>query len=155
MHGVGYRFESAVVTRSAARTGPVERRALPSVRTRLIGRDRELAFVRDLVRLHRLATVVGPGGVGNTTLALAAAHDVSSQWTEGVVFAELASARDHVDVTRAVADAAGVEGSSSRSAVELADHLANRSLLLVLDNCEHLWNSSPDDPTTEWRAIRR
>ena len=112
---------------------------LPSETTSFIGREKELAETWRLLRLSRLVTLTGVGGVGKTRLALRAARQVSASFPEGVWLADLAALTDATLLARAVAEALEIRDQSVRSAVDsLADHVRDRRLLLVLDNCEHL-----------------
>ncbi|MES9604646.1 MULTISPECIES: BTAD domain-containing putative transcriptional regulator [Actinomadura] len=112
---------------------------LPSETTSFVGREKELAETWRLLRLSRLVTLTGVGGVGKTRLALRAARQVSASFPEGVWLADLAALTDATLVARAVAEALEIRDQSVRSAVDsLADHVRDRRLLLVLDNCEHL-----------------
>ncbi|NDU72967.1 AfsR/SARP family transcriptional regulator [Actinomadura sp. DSM 109109] len=112
---------------------------LPSETTSFIGREEELAETRRLLRLSRLVTLTGVGGVGKTRLALRAARQVSASFPEGVWLADLAALTDATLLARAVAEALEIRDQSVRSAVDsLAGHVRDRRLLLVLDNCEHL-----------------
>ena len=117
---------------------PAGARRAPLLRTPLIGRDADVAAITKRVRADRLTTLVGPGGVGKTSIALAVAHAQADQWSDGVVFVDLVPARGPGAVLQAVADALGIEGAVSASSVELGRHLAGRSALIVLDNCEHV-----------------
>jgi len=122
------------------------RAALPAARTRLVGREQDLEQVDDLLREHRVVTISGPGGAGKSTLALAHARRVEAEADDGagveVVLAELAAARDETDVTRTVAEAAGVQGAGAVDTARLAATLGPRRALLLLDNCEHLLDAS-------------
>ena len=135
---------------SAAPGGAVRTRpALPPPRTRLIGRAADLATVSGLLRQHRVVTLTGPGGAGKSTLALAVARAVEAEAgrpDEGpdIVFVELAPVRDADGLTRAVAEAAGVQGEGALRARSLAATLDRRSVLLLLDNCEHLLDASAE-----------
>lgn len=113
-------------------------RAVPALRAPLVGRDAEIGAISKRARADRLTTLVGPGGVGKTSLAIAVAHAQVDQWPDGVVFVDLVPARGAGDVVRAVADALGIEGAPSASGAELGRHLTDRSVLVVLDNCEHV-----------------
>lgn len=125
-------------SRGVAPSGPAGARPLPALRTALIGRDADVAAITKRARADRLTTLVGPGGVGKTSIALAVAHAHADQWHDGVVFVGLVPARDSGDVLQSVADALGIEGAASASSTELGRHLADLSALIVLDNCEHV-----------------
>jgi class 3 adenylate cyclase len=118
--------------------------APPVMRTAPIGRDAELESIAELVGQARLVSITGPGGSGKTTLALATANAVLASFPGGVAFAGLAAAGDADGVLRAVAEAAGIQGAAGVQASTLAAHLAPRSMLLVLDNCEHLLDECAD-----------
>jgi len=75
---------------------------------------------------------------------LAVADRLQADYADGVVFADLSPVPPQEDVTRAVAEAAGVEGTPSETIERVADHLANRPVLLVLDNCEHVLERSAE-----------
>jgi len=111
---------------------------LPPLRTELVGRDDLVQVVVHQLDQARLVSLVGPGGVGKTSVALAVAHGVVERWPEGATFVDLVPARTADDVLATMADALGVEGAAARSRGELGAHLADRSVLIVLDNCEHV-----------------
>ena len=88
---------------------------------------------------HRLVTLTGPGGIGKTQLALAAARRLLLQFPDGVWLAELAALTDPDLVPATVAGATGLEiGTGPISAERVANALDTKSILLVLDNCEHM-----------------
>ncbi|MEV0218682.1 BTAD domain-containing putative transcriptional regulator [Streptomyces sp. NPDC050704] len=112
---------------------------LPAETTSFIGRERELAEAQRLLRLSRLVTLTGVGGVGKTRLALRTARRPASAFPDGVWLVDLAAVTDPALVERAVAESLGLRDQSTRSAADVvAGHLRHRHLLLVLDNCEHL-----------------
>lgn len=112
---------------------------LPLPATRFIGRERELANVKALLRSSRLLTLTGPGGTGKTRLALQAAADRLDENPDGVWVVELAGLSDPALVPAAVAAALRLREAPGRPVLEtLTDHLREKRLLLVLDNCEHL-----------------
>jgi len=121
--------------------------ALPLPPTALVGREREAAEVDALLRRDdlRALTLVGPGGVGKTRLALHAAHAARERFADGAIFVDLTPLRDPALALPAVAQALGLTAQGSRPAAEvLAAHLRERQLLLVLDNCEHLLDVAPE-----------
>jgi predicted ATPase/DNA-binding winged helix-turn-helix (wHTH) protein len=139
IHGRGYQFVAEV----RVDAGSI-RRALPRLRNVPIGRDRDIGSVVERIRDAPLVTITGTGGIGKTTVALAVADRLQADYSDGVVFADLSPVPPQADVTRAVAEAAGVEGAASETIERVADHLANRPVLLVLDNCEHVLGRSAE-----------
>jgi non-specific serine/threonine protein kinase len=112
---------------------------LPAEVTRFIGRSRELAQVRDALGRYRLVTLRGVGGVGKTRLALQVAAAVRRSFDDGVWLVELSALRNTELLARTVATALGVPDQASGDPLDLlADYLADRHLLLILDTCEHL-----------------
>jgi predicted ATPase len=106
---------------------------------RLVGRDRELAEIVETITCSSLTTVTGPGGVGKTAVALAAAAASSEHFADGVFVVWLASLRSAGQVAGEVAAQVGMQRSGGQSNEDaLAHWLADRDVLLVLDNCEHV-----------------
>ncbi|MEV6101969.1 BTAD domain-containing putative transcriptional regulator [Nocardia sp. NPDC051981] len=119
----------------------VSNRRLPTPLTSFVGREDELARLVPLVAQARLVTLIGPGGTGKTRLALAAADRVRGD----VCFVELAPLVDGVQAAQAIASALGCRDLSAHAAPgprdvesQLVAVLADRPLLLILDNCEHV-----------------
>ena len=92
----------------------------------------------------RLVTLTGPGGIGKTRLAVEVAGQKSPQWDGGTFFADLAPLEhaDHVDQT--VVRACLLPPESGRKPADLADALAGRTALLVVDNCEHVIDAAAE-----------
>ncbi|HEY6793098.1 MAG TPA: LuxR C-terminal-related transcriptional regulator [Kineosporiaceae bacterium] len=112
---------------------------LPMELTSFVGRREELSDGRRLLSQTRLLTLVGPGGVGKTRLALCLAAGVRRAFPDGVWLVELDQLADPRLLVQAVATALGLrERAADWPAELLRAHLASRHLLLVLDNCEHL-----------------
>ncbi len=103
------------------------------------GRAEDRATLARLLDTTGLVTVVGPGGVGKTRLALQVAFDVLDEFEDGAWLVELAALADPASVPRAVASAMGIAEVPGKSTEEvLASALGSKAALLILDNCEHL-----------------
>jgi predicted ATPase/class 3 adenylate cyclase len=114
---------------------------LPVQPTAFIGRDREVAAVRGLLRLPdtRVLTLIGPGGVGKTRISLQVAADSLREFPDGTWFVELASIISADLVVPSIAKTLRVEEATNRTVLDsLREHLHDRQLLLVLDNFEHV-----------------
>ena len=129
---------------------PLSLAVLPVPPTAIVGRESEIRAVCALLRERggdsatRLVTLTGPGGVGKTRLALAVAAAVEGDYADGVVWVELAPLHDPELVASAIARVLGVREDGERLLSEgLARALADRRVLLVLDNCEHLMPAVP------------
>lgn len=109
----------------------------------LIGRETERGELLACVRAHAVVTVVGPGGIGKTRLALAVAHACQADFTGGVWLTDLSVLTDGGQVAATVAHALGIVLPAEPAAVgahaaTMAAALRGQDLLLVLDNCEHV-----------------
>jgi len=112
---------------------------LPQQVTTFVGRQREQAEVKAALKKARLLTLSGIGGLGKTRLSLQIAADVVSDYPDGVWFVEFAPIADERLVPQAIATVLGVKEEAGRPVIEaLIKHVHDRTLLLVLDNCEHL-----------------
>lgn len=124
----GYRFVAPVVISN-----------LPARVTSFVGRERELREVKRLLASSRLVTLLGPAGVGKTSLAIRVAADLLPELPHGACWVDLTPLTDPKHVAQMVATALGVRDQSRLPMAEtLADALQERQMLLVLDNCEHL-----------------
>ena len=112
---------------------------LPAELTSFVGRRRELAEIKRLLTRSRLVTLTGTGGAGKTRLALRAAAGLRRAFRDGVWLVQLELLRDPALVAQVVARKLGLQDRAGYApAASLAEFLAGRQLLLVLDNCEHL-----------------
>ncbi|MCP4625529.1 MAG: adenylate/guanylate cyclase domain-containing protein [bacterium] len=112
---------------------------LPLQLTSYIGREREMAEIKELFFKTRLLTLTGVGGSGKTRLAEQVATDLLENFADGVWLAELAPLTEPTFVVPAVSSALGYREASGRPILDvLTDYLRPKKLLLLLDNCEHL-----------------
>jgi predicted ATPase/DNA-binding CsgD family transcriptional regulator len=111
---------------------------LPAATTSFVGRRRELTDLQRLLSDARLVTVAGAGGVGKTRLALRAAARVRPVFPDGVHLVELDALREPALLAQVVAEGVGLRAASVEPGERLTEYLADKRLLLVLDNCEHL-----------------
>jgi predicted ATPase/DNA-binding SARP family transcriptional activator len=144
-------LEQAILRQDPALDAPVPREptsrlSVPVPPTPIIGRDGDIRAVQALLATEevRLVTLTGPGGVGKTRLALELAHTTGGRFSEGGAFVSLGEVSDAAGVPSAVAAALGltpVRGESIGEALER--FLSGPSLLLVLDNFEHVTAAAP------------
>ena len=121
------------------RTLSERRHNLPRAATSFIGRADERSRLSQLLRERRIVTLVGPGGVGKTRLALEVGGDVLPYFPDGVWLVELAAAQDADSTMRACAFALGLTEMPGRNLLEsLSAHVESRAALVLLDNCEHV-----------------
>ena len=107
--------------------------------TDFVGRQDELARIAALLADSRLVTIVGPGGVGKTRVALVAASRAAASYPDGPWIVELSNLSDSALLANTVASVLGLPEQDARSALDaLLEYLRDRRLLLILDTCEHL-----------------
>jgi predicted ATPase/DNA-binding winged helix-turn-helix (wHTH) protein len=143
--GRGYRFAAPVArsTGEAVRAQVVHKgHNLPGRLTRPIGRSDVIATVRSRLQQRRFITIIGPGGIGKTTVALAVADKLMSSYKDGVRFVDLAPISDPMLVPNALAAVLGVAIHSENPYPALTSFLKDRRMLLVMDTCEHVLEAS-------------
>jgi predicted ATPase/DNA-binding winged helix-turn-helix (wHTH) protein len=136
--GQGYSFV-APVSRSGSRNAeirPTSRQLLPPRPGALVGRDQVLTAVADQILDHRLVTLVGPGGVGKTSVALMVSHDLAFRFGGDVHFFDVGSISDPQLLASALETALSVSARSAIPTQGLVTLLEQRRMLLVLDGCE-------------------
>jgi predicted ATPase/DNA-binding winged helix-turn-helix (wHTH) protein len=140
--GRGYSFVGTVVSLAG---GTESRNAkfqyqgrLPVRPLMMIGRETVVSEVSDKLRDERFVTLLGPGGIGKTTIALAVGRAAAEEFGGNVYFVDLESLTDPRHVAEAVATSLGVALKSKDPGLELVDLVRSRKLLIILDNCEHV-----------------
>jgi predicted ATPase len=125
--------------------GAVTGRAQQDEFTDFVGRQDELAQIAAMLERGRLVTVVGPGGVGKTRVALVAAAQAAGNYPDGVWIVEQSGLRDPLLLPNTVASVLGLPEQDARSALDaLLEYLRDKRLLLILDTCEHLLDACAD-----------
>jgi predicted ATPase/DNA-binding winged helix-turn-helix (wHTH) protein len=143
--GRGYCFVAPVTRLSARQPVPVtgiattERvQMLPPRLTRMVGRDDTVRSLAEQLQMRRFVSIVGPGGVGKTTVAISVAHAMNDEFRDAAFFIDLATLTDPQLVPTAVASALGLMMQTQDPLAGLLAFVGDRKILLVLDNCEHL-----------------
>jgi len=112
--------------------------SLPPALARMVGRTEAVQAIRELIEARRFVTIAGPGGTGKTTVAVSVAHALSKDFDGEVYFVDLSSQHDASLVACSVAGALGIASPANDAVHTLVNFVAERRLLLVLDNCEHV-----------------
>ncbi|WP_232495727.1 ATP-binding protein [Novosphingobium kaempferiae] len=149
--GRGYRFVAPVQVAVEQAVAPAEQlpgspiastplAGLP-ITSAIVGRDEEIAGLEARLAAEGWVTIVGPAGVGKTTVAVGVAERLEERLGDGACFVDLASLTDPQLVGAAVATALGVHSDAADLLAQIVDILRGRSMVLVLDNCEHVRNA--------------
>jgi predicted ATPase/DNA-binding XRE family transcriptional regulator len=122
---------------------PYSRDNLPASLTTFIGREKEQTEIIKHIRKYRLVTLTGPGGVGKTRLSIKVGEQVLGEYADGVWLAELASLNDPVLLAQTIMMLFGMVARPNTSQMNtLINFLRTKTILLILDNCEHLLEAS-------------
>jgi predicted ATPase/class 3 adenylate cyclase len=131
------------IVEAPPRVPPADGHNLPRPTMSIVGRGDDLARLGERLAPGRITTLVGPGGVGKTRLAIEAALEAASAWEDGAWFVDLAPLHDPALIAEAVGAAVGAPAiSGAERWPELLSYLKERTALIVLDNCEHLGEAS-------------
>jgi predicted ATPase/DNA-binding winged helix-turn-helix (wHTH) protein len=140
--GRGYSFVGGVVSSTeGTRAGRDQSRHQGRVPVRpimMIGRERVVREVCEKLRNERFVTLLGPGGIGKTTVALAVGRAIAEEFSTDVHLVDLESLTDPRHVPEAVATSLGLALKSKDPGLELVDFVRSRRLLIILDSCEHV-----------------
>ena len=146
--GRGYRFVARVAaSQETSPPAPKPRTAapmhnLPASLIRMIGREAVTGTLSAELPRRRFITIVGPGGIGKTTVALAVANGLLATYRDGVRYVDLASVTDPLLIPGVLAFVCGLATSSGNQTLELTAFLRNKKMLVVLDSCEHVVESA-------------
>lgn len=139
--GQGYCFVAPVTYAASQDSRPgatMHANALPLALPRMIGRDEVVRTIAADLRTDRFVTIVGPGGMGKTTVAVSVAHAMLEEFDDAVFFVDLGALTDPALVTATVATTLGVSVQSADPLPALINFLQTNRVLIVLDNCEHV-----------------
>jgi len=144
--GHGYRFVATVThpgkevnTPAAPTLGPVSAQQVsPACITRMVGRKDVVTTIADQLRQRRLMTIVGPGGMGKTTVACATADFTRNDYPDGVCFVDLGSIPAPRLIFPRLAAALGLATVASDPLPYIMEFLQSHRMLIILDNCEHV-----------------
>jgi predicted ATPase/DNA-binding winged helix-turn-helix (wHTH) protein len=141
VQGRGYCFVAPVTRRLAEpdKGSPFSQSSnLPPALSRMIGRDDAVLEIQTRFQTERLVTVLGAGGIGKTTVALAAGHAALADFSGAVFFVDLSAVTDRAQVVGAIASSIGIDLQVADPEEALFGYLRPRKALIVLDSCEHL-----------------
>jgi predicted ATPase/DNA-binding winged helix-turn-helix (wHTH) protein len=148
--GRGYMFV-APVSHAQAGSAPSSqdnaesaRHNLPPFLTRIVGRDDIVITISDQLRGRRFVTLIGAGGIGKTTVAVAIAHTLVTTYGDGIGYVDLAPLGDSRLVASALASVLGLPVRSENPTPDLVRFLRDRQMLLLLDNCDHVIDAAAE-----------
>ena len=146
LSGRGYCFVAPVSTTTARNEIAVSypQADLPARPVRMVGREKDCEAIAALLLAKRFVTIVGTGGVGKTTVAVAVGHNELENFRGAVHFVDLGALRDPGLVAPTIASMLGLSPQSHDAGASVIAYLANRQVLLILDTCEHVVEAAAD-----------
>lgn len=148
--GQGYCFVAPVARETSAASVPRlpqfpdaarKRLLLPPKLVRMVGRDESVRAIGEDLIAERFVTIIGPGGMGKTTVAVALAHAMQEEFAGAVCFVDLGAITDPALVAATVASSLGLAVQTADALPTLLEYLRTLRILLVLDNCEHVMDT--------------
>jgi predicted ATPase/DNA-binding winged helix-turn-helix (wHTH) protein len=141
--GRGYCFVAPISRSTQPEDRPTPTASFPRVNLpnrlpRMVGRAEVVFSLSTQLLASRFVTIIGPGGVGKTTIAVAVAHDLLEAFAEAVLFVDLGALSDHRLVSTSLSLMLGLPVQSDDPTPSIIDHLRDKRMLLILDNCEHV-----------------
>lgn len=141
--GRGYRFVAPVRSTQPVRPAPERRTAvgqsnLPPAIAGIVGRACDITQIKKGLEVERVVSIVGAGGMGKTTVAVAVAEGIAGRFRDGAWFVDLANLEGSAQIPAAIAKALGLMTQGAITLADLLHDLRDRNLLLILDNCEHV-----------------
>lgn len=135
--GQGYQFNLAVKT---YRTTSKQRTSsnLPSLWAELVGRETDIEQLLKDVEEHRLVTIVGSGGIGKTSVAISGGWRAAEMHEDGAVFVDFTTSTSRAMLASRIAGALRLPVSTRSTESSVIEHLREKNMLLILDNCEHV-----------------
>ena len=137
-HGYSFIAPVSLISRADPARSSDPLLSLPPLLTKVIGRAEAIHAIAKQVKERRLVSIVGPGGIGKSTVALAAAEQLAPLYSNKLHFVDLSVIDDSMLIPAAVATAIGVSAPASNPVKSMIAHLRSIRMLLVLDNCEHV-----------------
>jgi predicted ATPase/DNA-binding winged helix-turn-helix (wHTH) protein len=139
VQGRGYCFVAPIIRRVEKQDkGSGFAGSLPPALGRMVGRDDAVREIRTRLQAERLITVLGAGGIGKTTVAVAVGHAASTDFSDGVFFIDLSTLRRKEQIIGAVASAIGLDHQFADPEDSLLKFLRTRKALVIFDSCEHV-----------------
>ncbi len=139
--GQGYCFVGSISgpeQRSAAPTEPTYVHNLPAHPRQMVGREQAIQDISEKLRAERFVTVVGPGGIGKTTVVVSVGHALLPEFAGHVHFVSLDETGDATLVPALAASSLGLPARTSDPTISLVSFLRDKRMLLILDCCEHV-----------------